>query len=282
MRSPTASGRSSSSWNRAAALLAVACLALFIYYVSKAGHPIDRTTLSSSLVPQPPRLSTIRCDDTQHPCICPFAPPQGTNSNGGWFYNKRLISRAHVSFDPGFGEELIRFIKKGTVVDIGAGVGQLGYFIGQKLGSRTKPIQWCGYDGGNNIHDFWGEHAPLKDDPNYHVPRVCWIDASSKLNSTAMGKYDWSITIEVGEHIPKSSEQVFLDNIVSLAKKGVVMSWAIPGQSGYQHINNQPNEYIIAEMEKRGLNYNKAQSMLFRKSVTRLPWLRNTIMVFEF
>ena len=220
--------------------------------------------------------------DEDSPCKCPFSPPAGVNHNGGWFYSKALIAKEHVAFDPGFGRALLAFIGTGKVVDIGAGVGQLGTFISQQLGSKVKPIQWCGYDGGNNIQDFCGVHAPLRDDPNYRVPKICWIDASVKVDSEALGKFDWAITIEVGEHVPKSSEQVFLDNIVSLGKKGVILSWAIPGQGGNQHINEQSNEYIVNEMERRGLTYNEPQSMKFREAVQKHSWLRKTIMVFEY
>ena len=266
-----------------AAAVSFGCAVLFLFYLSRAHTPRSHEELRNNVKNSYHRLrnSMPRYGEPKPPCSCPFKPPQGVNSNGGWFYSKQLIAKEHVAFDPGFGKALLAFIGSGKIIDVGAGVGQLGTFIGQQLGSKVDPIQWCGYDGGNNIQDFWGELAPLVDDPNYRVPRVCWIDASSKINTRALGDFDWAITIEVGEHIPKASEQVFLDNIVSLGRKGVILSWAIPGQGGNQHINEQSNEYVIGEMKKRGLTYNEPQSMKFRKSVQKHRWLRNTIMVFE-
>ena len=43
--------------------------------------------------------------------------------------------------------------------------------------------------------------------------------------------------MEVAEHIPQQYEQIFLDNLVRLAKEGIILSWGVPGQRGHSHIN---------------------------------------------
>jgi microcompartment protein CcmK/EutM len=205
--------------------------------------------------------------------VCPFTPPTTKEQhNGGWLYTKKLILTEHVSFDEGFGNALVEYWGNTTVYDIGAGVGQFKVF------SKGSSVRTWAFDGGNNIAKFEGIHAPLRKDPNYIVPKVCWIDASVPLT---MAPKEWVMSIEVGEHIAKAREHIFLDNLVRLATRGVVLTWAIKGQGGHQHINEQNNEYIIHEMTKRGMRYDRCQSMLFRKSVTWWPWLRNTIMVFH-
>ena len=117
------------------------------------------------------------------------------------------------------------------------------------------------------------------DDDTYVVPKVCWMDASVRLPPLKQ-TFDWTISVEVGEHIDKKYESIFLDNLVALCRRGVILTWAVPGQAGFRHINCQNNDYIIEQMEQRGLTYDEKQSMHFRKSVTSLKWLRRTIMVF--
>jgi hypothetical protein len=41
--------------------------------------------------------------------------------------------------------------------------------------------------------------------------------------------FDWAITLEVAEHIPKQFEDTFIRNIVSTLPKGIIISWAVPG-----------------------------------------------------
>jgi hypothetical protein len=204
---------------------------------------------------------------------CPFTPPSTTQQhNGGWMYTKALIQKEHVAFDKGFGNSLVEYFGNATVYDIGAGVGQFEVF------SQGSSVRTWAFDGGNNIELMEGVQVPVRKDPNYVIPKVCWIDASVPLT---MEPKDWVISIEVGEHIAKAKESIFIDNLVKLAIRGVILTWAIKGQGGHQHINEQNNEYIIHEMNKRGMRYDRAQSMRFRNSVTWWPWLRNTVMVFH-
>lgn len=92
-------------------------------------------------------------------------------------------------------------------------------------------------------------------------------------------QYDWVMSLEVGEHLPKQYEQVLLENIARHAKVGVVLTWATPGQGGHAHVNEQPNEYVIEKLATLGLKYDKEQSIAYR-AVAELPWFKKTIMVF--
>ncbi|XP_068232441.1 uncharacterized protein [Palaemon carinicauda] len=94
-------------------------------------------------------------------------------------------------------------------------------------------------------------------------------------------KYDWVLSLEVGEHIPQEKEQTFLDNLVKYACKGVVLSWAIEGQGGYNHVNTRNNDYIQMQMEKRGLKMDQEASQMLRKKVV-VYWFKNSLMVYRF
>jgi len=208
---------------------------------------------------------------------CPFKSPSlSSQHNGGWFYSKDLIAKEHVAFDEGFGKALMSYLGKTSLYDIGAGVGQFEYF----LNKHKSPIDVKAFDGGNNIETLSGQHTPLRGNSMYVIPdNICWIDASVP---TSLPSRPWVLSVEVGEHIAKHKEQTFIENLISWSSKGIIITWAKKGQHGHGHVNEQNNEYIIRQFEKRGLIYDKSQSTAFRRSVSKLPWLRNTIMVFKY
>jgi len=206
---------------------------------------------------------------------------------GGWKYDKDVIHDNHVAFDDGFGDEIVRYIqentpnKKGqvaTMVDIGAGVGQLGAWLRE---NNVKTIEWQGYDGGSNVNDFCGQTVMLRE-WEILVPKVCFLDASKPVYEKDLpgAPFDWVLSVEVGEHIPVDGQNNFIDNLVRLSAHGIILSWALPGQGGHMHVNEQPNEVIVKLMEERGMRYDYTESMKMRQEVQDLGWLRNTVMVF--
>ena len=58
--------------------------------------------------------------------------------------------------------------------------------------------------------------------------RVKYLDLT--LPQYGLPLYDWIISLEVAEHIPREYENIYLDNIVRHAKEGVILSWARPGK----------------------------------------------------
>ena len=118
---------------------------------------------------------------------------------------------------------LAAFLGNSSIYDVGAGVGQLGVLLKKK----QSDVDYMGFDGGDNIQDIWGQHTPVRGDPSHVIPEVCWIDASTAVTVTPR---DWVVSFEVGEHIPAAKEGVFIDNLVGMCTKGVVLSWAVKGQ----------------------------------------------------
>jgi len=92
-------------------------------------------------------------------------------------------------------------------------------------------------------------------------------------------RYDWVLSMEVLEHIPAEFETVVLDNVDRAAAHGVVLSWAVPGQRGFHHVNNHPAEYVNKVMRKRGFRLDVKASRRLR-DVAKFPWLRKNLMVF--
>ncbi len=95
-----------------------------------------------------------------------------------------------------------------------------------------------------------------------------------------LNSYDWVISMEVAEHIPKTFESVFLDNVCRHAEEGVILSWAVPGQGGHSHVNNQPIEYVIKQMKNRGFEIDQALSKEI-KTKASLSWLKSNLNVFK-
>jgi len=89
------------------------------------------------------------------------------------------------------------------------------------------------------------------------------------------------LCLEVMEHVPKWAEQTLLGTINMHCINTLVLSWGLPGQAGIGHINLQPQEYAISEMERRGFKYQKETSESARAIIgDNTSWFRNTLMFF--
>lgn len=145
-----------------------------------------------------------------------------------------------------------------TVYDFGCGRGE--YL--EQLRNLDPTLQLTGFEGHQTDGVF-----------NNIVKK----DLSTNLE---LNEVDMVMSIEVGEHIPKEFEQVFIDNISNHAKNHIFLSWAIVGQSGLGHINCQNNDYIITQFVNRGWKLEQELSNQIRSSMPNNIWLKNTVMVF--
>lgn len=108
--------------------------------------------------------------------------------------------------------------------------------------------------------------------------RVKFLDLT--LPQYGLPLYDWIVSLEVAEHIPKQFESIYIDNIVRHAREGVVLSWARPGQGGYSHVNNRPFEYIKDLMEKQGFSHDDVESQKLKDAAT-FWWFKTNTNVFR-
>ena len=60
-----------------------------------------------------------------------------------------------------------------------------------------------------------------------------------------------------------------------------MLSWAVPGQGGHHHVNNQPPEYIKERMKEHGLEADEEAEELLKFKAT-VYWFKNTLMVFRY
>lgn len=114
------------------------------------------------------------------------------------------------------------------------------------------------------------------------VPMVEILDLSADQGrpDDFLPVFDWVNSLEVGEHIPPASQDNFLNTVTSRARKGLVLSWAVPGQGGHGHLNEKPNNWVIHTVEQRGFEYQPEISQLLRQ-IPSFSWFHDTLMVFH-
>ena len=159
--------------------------------------------------------------------------------------------------DPQLARALTRVITAGTVVDFGCGEGN---YVRAAL---DRGIDCCGYDGNPNT-------------PRLSRGLCAVLDLSQRFDLNR--KFDWVMSLEVGEHIPAQWEATFIDNLARHAVEGIVVSWAIPGQAGDGHVNCKSNADVVAAFEVHGLTLDRAASDYLRARAHR-PWFHNTLLV---
>ena len=165
-------------------------------------------------------------------------------------------------YDPKLSEALLRFFKErdASVVDLGCGLGDyLKHF-------RKNGLTCCGYDGNPKTPELTDNHAGVADltEPLTLEPKPTWI-----------------MSLEVGEHLPAQYEDQFIQNLHANNTQGILLSWAVKGQGGYGHVNEQDNGYIKAKFAALGYKNNVEVENQLRAQASNAWWFRHTIMVFE-
>jgi hypothetical protein len=160
--------------------------------------------------------------------------------------------------DVGLAAELSAFfLGDVTVADFGCGSGS---YVRQLRGAG---VSIRGFDGNPNTPLF---------DPTCEV-----ADLSRPVH---LGSFDWVLSLEVGEHVPREFEGVFLDNLRRHGTRGVVLSWAVAGQPGSGHVNCLDNADVKRRMAALGYGSDEqAQTRL--RGAASIPWFKNTLMVFR-
>jgi hypothetical protein len=159
-------------------------------------------------------------------------------------------------FDEVLCNEIARTFKVTSVVDIGCGDGRYVMCLNE------HGIKCVGFDGNPDTAQ---------------IPSCGVCDFSIPVD---IGKYELVLCLEVGEHIPRKYEQVFLDNIRRASIDWIILSWAIEGQDGNGHVNCRDNWYVVREMRQRDYELDVELTKQLR-GVSTISWFRNTLMVYQ-
>jgi len=78
---------------------------------------------------------------------------------------------------------------------------------------------------------------------------------------------EWIICNEVGEHIPDRFSNNLFNNFIGAT--GILLSWGIPGQRGYHHVNCRTPEWVSCEMGHIGFCLNEEKTKITREIMGR-------------
>jgi hypothetical protein len=180
------------------------------------------------------------------------------NERGYW---ENLTGKGHL-FDDKLANAILDLLKEkqiSSLVDFGCGLADYVKVF------KENNIYCKAYDGNPNTETLTGGLGSVLD-----------LSQEIDLNET----FDCVLSLEVGEHIPKDYEQIFINNLCKHSKKYIILSWAVLGQGGDGHVNCQNNDYIINEMFNRNYTLNLEYTNSLREKIN-LFWFKDTLMVFE-
>jgi cyclopropane fatty-acyl-phospholipid synthase-like methyltransferase len=179
--------------------------------------------------------------------------------NGYWI--EKNVSSRHYH-DSKLGDSLIQFFKRENVtslVDFGCGMGDYVKVF------QEHGINAIGFDGNPNTPELTNNLCKVLD-----------LSVPIQFNEP----FDWVMSLEVGEHLPAEFENIFINNLHNNNKYGIVLTWAVKGQGGHGHFNEQNNDYIKSKVCELGYTNDIEAEEMLRASST-LFWFKNTIMVFR-
>lgn len=121
----------------------------------------------------------------------------------------RPLARHHIAADDGIAKTLAEIIPStDSIIDVGAGIGQYQVWF---MNNNKYFKRYLAYDGAPNVEEFtFGTVRYL----NLAQP-VMWLPHELS---------DWAVSLEVGEHLDKQLESIFLHNLHRVNTKGMCMS----------------------------------------------------------
>ncbi|MFP3502515.1 methyltransferase domain-containing protein [Burkholderia sp. SIMBA_062] len=153
-------------------------------------------------------------------------------------------------------------LRPASILDVGCGAGA-----------------WLSVHREFGVQDFTGidgdyvDRSVLMFDPARFVP----ADISKRFD---LGRaFDLVQCLEVGEHVPKASSEVLVDNLVRHGKH-VLFSAAVPGQGGENHINEQRYEFWRDLFARHGYQLFDFVRPLIAADTRIEPWYRYNLLFF--
>ena len=158
-----------------------------------------------------------------------------------------------------------------TILDVGAGSGMYGaHFHKRRREGRAAPIG-ASVEGAANVASFTRRMGP----PGAATDHLNMCNVSDLARRPV---YDWVMSLEVGEHLPTACLSNFLALLHHSNRRGIVLSWAVPGQPGVCHINGRTRQQVLAMANFLGYEADEAASSAARQAA-KLSWLKNNVLV---
>jgi SAM-dependent methyltransferase len=179
-------------------------------------------------------------------------------------YNAFIDAEASKS-TPVMAATIERIFEPNSVIDVGCGAGTLLAQFKQD-GLEVRGLEYS--DAGI---------ARCREKGVY----VEKFDLETK--ATIQGRSDVTVSFEVAEHLPESLADNYV-RVISQFSPVVIMSAATVGQGGVDHVNEQPHEYWIKKMQRRGFDYDRQSSDQVREEWAGkgvASWYVNNTMIFR-
>lgn len=151
--------------------------------------------------------------------------------------------------------------KAKPVIDLGCGKGS---YLKTLFHKGFICFGYEGTPGINEIADF---------------DNITQCDLTTPMVLSASGS---SLCLEVAEHIPKEHEATLLQNITECCDEWLIISWAVKGQGGFGHVNEQNSDYVIKTISDLGFEHIQGLSDYLRtEGGADLWWFKKSIYVFK-
>ena len=179
--------------------------------------------------------------------------------------------------DSGVAEFVRKLVWNHSLLDIGAGTGMYGaHFHSLRAdpsrGSRKVDAPaWMGFDGSPDVENYTRTNGP---------PGSLTLQADLCDPSLTLPTLDWAMSLEVGEHLPTHCLANYLRLLDAGNRRGLFLSWAVPGQSGHCHINTRAPAVVVATLAVLGYDF-AVNDTLRARSEANTNWFKNTLMVFR-
>jgi SAM-dependent methyltransferase len=163
-------------------------------------------------------------------------------------------------------DAIVRDLAPRRAVDVGCGTGALL----EALRSRAVEVTGLEYSTAALAHCH-ERGIPVRE-----------FDIARHRLPADLQRLDLAISFEVAEHLPARLANRFV-KLLSAASDTIVMSAATPGQGGTSHLNEQPHEYWIQKMWRRGFRLDRDLSLRWRAEWRgkTADWYHANVMVFR-
>ena len=157
---------------------------------------------------------------------------------------------------------LLKHFHPTSVLDVGCGVG-------------TWMAEWRS----RGVVDVLGVDGSYVDRAALQIPADLFRPEDISRPLDVGRRFDLVESLEVAEHLPESSADVFVDSLVRHGDT-ILFSAAIPGQGGVQHINERWPSYWIAKFRARGYEVYDVMRPAIWNDDRIESWYRQNCLVF--
>jgi SAM-dependent methyltransferase len=130
----------------------------------------------------------------------------------------------------------------------------------------------------HGVKDIFGVDGKWMDKKLLRIPEKNFLRHNLNEPLLLNRRFDLVVSLEVAEHLPKSSAKSFVNSLTKLGNI-ILFSAAIPYQGGTHHVNEQWPEYWAAMFEEKGyLPVDAIRKRIWHNNRVNYPYKQNTLL----